>query len=258
MTSARSLRERGLLVDGVTDPQPVGGARRGRRRGLGDAPFDPTVTAAELDTCRRPADDVDEILTATERSGARQLRRRRGRSRRITVTTSSASRSRPRRHVPRAAGTGPGRCGDGGSARPRHAGPPRSSTPPTWPTAWPPRPSRVFPPPMSCTTATCRRTGGPRTGASSAGDRSPSPGCSRFDAVVYLTHAQRDDVELLIGSTGQRPRRAECIRAGGQRPQAQPSPPGRGIVMAMLVGRKRIQHAVRAVAAAATLAPSSS
>ena len=77
----------------------------------------------------------------------------------------------------------------------------------------------------------------------------------RFDAVVYLTRAQRDHVDLLFGSQDN----AHVVPHGIDPATSDPKrkrPAGRGIVMANLEGRKRVPHAVRAVAAASGVAPS--
>lgn len=76
------------------------------------------------------------------------------------------------------------------------------------------------------------------------------PRSDRFDAVVYLTKAQRRDVELLNGSEANAHVVPNAFDPASDPPRHR-RPAGRGIVMSMLVGRKRIQHAVRAVAAAA-------
>ncbi len=76
----------------------------------------------------------------------------------------------------------------------------------------------------------------------------------RFDAVVYLTHAQRDDVDLMFGPQDN----AHVVPHGIELAEAKPNrrrPAGRGIVMANLDSRKRIPHAIRAVAAAAKSVP---
>ncbi len=77
----------------------------------------------------------------------------------------------------------------------------------------------------------------------------------RFDAVVYLTHAQHDHVDLLFGPQDNTHVVPHAIELAAGEPQRR-RPAGRGIVMANLEGRKRIRHAVRAVAAASRSAPS--
>ncbi|MGI9085513.1 MAG: glycosyltransferase [Aeromicrobium sp.] len=77
----------------------------------------------------------------------------------------------------------------------------------------------------------------------------------RFDAVVHLTHAQRDHVDLLFGHQDNAHVLPHAIETATTKPNRR-RPAGRGIVMANLDGRKRIPHAVRAVAAAARTAPS--
>lgn len=72
----------------------------------------------------------------------------------------------------------------------------------------------------------------------------------RFDAVVHLTHAQRDHVDLLLGPQDNAHVVPHAIETSVPHPKRR-RPAGRGIVMANLDGRKRVPHAVRAVAAAA-------
>jgi poly(glycerol-phosphate) alpha-glucosyltransferase len=80
------------------------------------------------------------------------------------------------------------------------------------------------------------------------------PRSEEFDAAVYLTSAQRHDIELLRGT---QPNAHVVPNAFDPptTPHHRRRPAGRGIVMSLLVPRKRIQHAVRAVAAASKLAP---
>ena len=77
----------------------------------------------------------------------------------------------------------------------------------------------------------------------------------RFDAVVLLTHAQHDHVDLLFGPQDNTHVVPHAIEPATSDPKRK-RPAGRGIVMANLDGRKRIPHAVRAVAAASAKAPS--
>lgn len=72
-----------------------------------------------------------------------------------------------------------------------------------------------------------------------------------FDAVVLLTPRQKEDVEALLGPSGNLcviPNSRNVRRHEGA---AQRREPGRGLVIASLIGRKRVDHAVRAVAEAA-------
>lgn len=72
----------------------------------------------------------------------------------------------------------------------------------------------------------------------------------RFDAVVHLTQAQLDHVDLLLGPQPNAHVVPHAIKI--DTPDAtRRRPAGRGIVMANLDQRKRVDHAVRAVAAAA-------
>ena len=77
---------------------------------------------------------------------------------------------------------------------------------------------------------------------------------SQFDAVVTLSDTQRRDLELLNGSQDN-----VHVVPNAFDPTPTPlnhdRPAGRGIVMSMLVHRKRVDHAVRAVAEAADRAP---
>ena len=76
----------------------------------------------------------------------------------------------------------------------------------------------------------------------------------RFDAVVHLTHAQRGDVDLLFGRQDNAHVVPHAIEPATAKPNRRRQA-GRGIVMANLDRRKRIPHAIRAVAAAARSAP---
>jgi len=76
-----------------------------------------------------------------------------------------------------------------------------------------------------------------------------------FDAVVYLTETQRRHVELLLGAqpnTHVVPHAFEPTKANRR---TSPRSAGAGIVMANIDGRKRVDHAVRAVARAAESDP---
>lgn len=71
-----------------------------------------------------------------------------------------------------------------------------------------------------------------------------------FDGVVFLTQRQRADVEALVGEH----RNLAVIGNGRDLPpaaQQQPRNVGDGIMLASLTARKRVDHAVRAVAGAA-------
>ena len=76
------------------------------------------------------------------------------------------------------------------------------------------------------------------------------PRFGQFDAVVTLTDAQRRDIELLNG-TESRTHVVPNAFDPAPVPRTRRRPAGRGIVMSRLVRRKRLKHAVRAVAAAA-------
>ncbi len=76
-----------------------------------------------------------------------------------------------------------------------------------------------------------------------------------FDAVVYLTETQRRHVELLLGPQPHAhvvPHAIELTKAVSR---ASSRPSGSGIVMANVDGRKRVDHAVRAVSRAADSVP---
>lgn len=76
-----------------------------------------------------------------------------------------------------------------------------------------------------------------------------------FDAVVYLTETQRRHVDLLLGPQSHThvvPHAFEPTKASGRTP---PRSAGAGIVMANIDGRKRVDHAVRAVTRAAESEP---
>lgn len=76
-----------------------------------------------------------------------------------------------------------------------------------------------------------------------------------FDAVVYLTDTQRRDVELLRGVQGNAHVLPHAIELAKPITRS-PSPrPGAGIAMANIDGRKRLDHAARAVAQAAKSEP---
>lgn len=75
------------------------------------------------------------------------------------------------------------------------------------------------------------------------------PRAGAFDAIVYLTDTQRADADRLLGPQSNAhvvPNAFEHRSTSRRRRRLK----GRGIVMANLVGRKRIPHAVRAVAIA--------
>jgi poly(glycerol-phosphate) alpha-glucosyltransferase len=76
----------------------------------------------------------------------------------------------------------------------------------------------------------------------------------RFDAVVHLTYAQRHDVDLLFGTQDN----AHVVPHAIEPPASESNSrrdAGRGIMMANLEARKRIPHAVRAMAIAAKSVP---
>lgn len=75
-----------------------------------------------------------------------------------------------------------------------------------------------------------------------------------YDSVVFLTQQQRADVEKLLG-----PRDNLAVIGNGRELPAvvkqEPRDAGRGIMLASLTARKRVEHAVRAVARAAAEHP---
>ncbi|WP_181767900.1 glycosyltransferase [Streptomyces albidus (ex Kaewkla and Franco 2022)] len=71
-----------------------------------------------------------------------------------------------------------------------------------------------------------------------------------FDAVVLLTPRQKQDVETLLGPAGNLCVIPNSRRLHGHR-RTHERPPGGGIVIASLINRKRVDHAVRAAADAA-------
>lgn len=76
----------------------------------------------------------------------------------------------------------------------------------------------------------------------------------RFDAVVFLTQGQRADVDLLFGRQDNTHVIPNAYVPSSTRSRKRP--PGRGIVVASLAGRKRVHHAVRAISMAARTTPS--
>ncbi len=254
-----TLRERGLLVEGVSILNLWEELDRAGDDVWADAPFDPSVTAAELGTpgVDEPADDVGEILSPDGRVVARQLKR--------TVDEDGIP-AHHRDDVIRTEIWDRGGTFRGG-----------------WHGAWPlwrwwldrvlARPAHLIvdsPNVADCLVA-APLAGVPTTyvvhNSHVSGTREAPYGrlgrwrsftitrAHRFDAVVYLTHAQRDHVDLLFGPRDNAHVVPHAIEPAASDPKRK-RPAGRGIVMANLEGRKRIPHAVRAVATASRSAPS--
>jgi poly(glycerol-phosphate) alpha-glucosyltransferase len=76
-----------------------------------------------------------------------------------------------------------------------------------------------------------------------------------FDAVVYLTETQLRHVQLLLGPQPHAHVVPHAIEPTKTIKGSSARPPGSGIVMANVDGRKRVDHAVRAVSAAAESVP---
>jgi poly(glycerol-phosphate) alpha-glucosyltransferase len=253
-----ALRERGLLVEGVSILNLWEELDRAADDVWADAPFDPTITSAELGTpgVDEPADDVGEILSPGGTVVARQLKR--------TVDEDGV----PTQHRDDIIRT---EIWDGATF---HGG---------WHGAWPlwrwwldrvlARPAHVIvdsPNVADCLVAAPladvpvtyvvhnSHVSGTREAPYGRLGRWRSFTITRahgFDAVVYLTHAQRDHVDLLFGPQDNSHVVPHAIEPAASDPKRK-RPAGRGIVMANLEGRKRIPHAVRAVATASRSAPS--
>jgi poly(glycerol-phosphate) alpha-glucosyltransferase len=78
---------------------------------------------------------------------------------------------------------------------------------------------------------------------------------SGFDAVVYLTATQLRHVQLLLGPQPHAHVVPHAIEPTKSMSGPSTRPPGAGIVMANVDGRKRVDHAVRAVSVAAESVP---
>ena len=76
-----------------------------------------------------------------------------------------------------------------------------------------------------------------------------------FDAVVYLTETQLRHVQLLLGPQPHAHVVPHAIELTKSVSRSSVRPPGSGIVMANVDGRKRVDHAVRAVSRAAASVP---
>ncbi|MDX6232907.1 MAG: hypothetical protein QOH68_1907 [Nocardioidaceae bacterium] len=76
-----------------------------------------------------------------------------------------------------------------------------------------------------------------------------------FDAVVYLTETQLRHVQLLLGAQPHAHVVPHAIERTKPIGGSSARPPGAGIVMANIDGRKRVDHAVRAVSTAAESVP---
>ncbi len=254
-----TLRERGLLVDGVSILNLWEELDRAGDDVWADAPFDPTVSAAELGTpgVDEPADDVGEILSPDGRVVARQLKR---------IVDEDGIPTHHRDDVIRTEIWDRDGTFRGG-----------------WHGAWPlwrwwldrvlARPAHLIvdsPNVADCLVA-APLADVPTTfvvhNSHVSGTREAPYGrlgrwrsftitrAHRFDAVVYLTHAQRGHVDLLFGPRDNSHVVPHAIEPAASDPKRK-RPAGRGIVMANLEGRKRIPHAVRAVAMASRSAPS--
>ena len=249
-----SLRERGLLVDGVSILNLWEELGRTDDNLWADVPFDPDVTMSQL---HGPADDVGEIRRPDGTLLARQRWQTLGDSPTLTrrgdevVRTELFDRDETFR---------------GG-----------------WHGVWPlwrwwldstlPRPAHVVV--DSANVADCFAAAPlpdlPMTyvvhNSHVSGAREAPYGrlarwrsftmirANRFDAVVYLTHAQHRDFELLFGAQDNAHVVPHAIETNVSDPKRK-RPAGRGIVMANLDARKRVDHAVRAVAIASERAGS--
>ena len=237
-----SLRERGLLVDGVTILNLWEELEEAGDEVWTSAPFDPTVSAAELD----PDDPcVNEILNRDGTVRVRHL----GRGPDVPVEILRIE------ILDRAGGFLGGWNG-------------------TW-ALWRWWLSRVLPSQahlvvdsayVACCLAAAPLPGVPTTYVMHNNHVSENRNVpygrierwrsftasrySHFDAVVTLTDTQRRDLELLNGSQDN-----VHVVPNAFDPTPTPlnrnRPAGRGIVMSMLVHRKRVEHAVRAVSEAA-------
>ncbi len=249
-----SLRERGLLVDGVSILNLWEQLSRADDDIWADVPFDPSITTSEI---HEPADDVGEIRRPDGSLLARQRWQKLGESSTLTRRGDEVVRTELFDR-------------DGGFRGGWHG---------VWP-LWRwwidsalPRPAHMIV--DSANVADCFAAAPladiPTTyvvhNSHVSGTREAPYGrlgrwrsytmirAHRFDAVVFLTHAQRDHVDLLFGPRDNSHVVPHAIELATSDPKRK-RPAGRGIVMANLDGRKRIPHAVRAVAAASQIAPS--
>ncbi len=249
-----SLRERGLLVDGVSLLNLWEELGRADDDLWTSAPFDPSIATPELDG---PGEGIGEILRPDGSLLARQRWDTLGEDSKLTRLGDEVVRT----EIWDTAGTFRG----------------------GWHGVWPlwrwwldgalPRPAHLIV--DSANVADCLAAaplpGVPTTyvvhNSHVTGAREAPYGrlerwrsytmvrAQQFDAVVHLTHAQRDHMDLLFGHQDNAhvvPHAMEPAIAAPAGRRAR----GRGIVMANLDARKRIPHAVRAVAAAAEAAPS--
>ena len=254
-----SLRERGLLVDGVSILNLWEELGQADDDVWGTAPFDPSIAEPELDTAGPVAlaDDVAEILRPDGTVLARQRWQTLGESSTLTRRGDEVIRTEVWDR------TGTFRGG--------------------WHGVWPlwrwwldralPRPAHLVV--DSANVADCFAAAPladiPTTyvvhNSHVSGTREAPYGrlarwrsftivrAHRYDAVVYLTHAQLRHMDLLFGSQDNAHVVPHAMEPTPDNPKRK-RPAGRGIVMANLDSRKRIPHAVRAVAAAARKAPS--
>jgi poly(glycerol-phosphate) alpha-glucosyltransferase len=254
-----SLRERGLLVDGVSILNLWEELGEADDDVWATAPFDPSITEPRLETAGPPelADDVGEILRPDRTVLARQWWQTLGESSTLTRRGDEVVRT----EIWDRDGTFRG----------------------GWHGVWPlwrwwldrvlPRPAHLIV--DSANVADCFAAAPladiPTTyvvhnSHVSSNREAPYGRLARwrsftivrahqFDAVVYLTHAQHHHMDLLFGHQDNAHVVPHAIEPTADDPKRKRSP-GRGIVMANLDSRKRIPHAVRAVAAAARDAPS--
>jgi len=253
-----SLRERGLLVDGVSILNLWEELGKADDDVWATAPFDPTIAEPELDTVGPAAlaDDVGEILRPDGSVLARQR----------WQTLAASSMTRRGDEVVRTEIWDRDGTFRGG-----------------WHGVWPlwrwwldrvlPRPAHlvVDSPNVADCFAAVPLADIPTTyvvhNSHVSGTREAPYGrlgrwrsftivrADRFHAVVYLTHAQHHHMDLLFGAQGNGHVVPHAMEPTPDDPKRK-RPAGRGIVMANLSTRKRIPHAVRAVAAAARKNPS--
>ena len=248
-----SLRERGLLVDGVSILNLWEDLGQADDEIWDTARFDPTMTTPEL---TGPADDIGEILRPDGGVLARQLWR---------THDESGTETRHRDDVVRTEiwdRSGTFRGGWHGAwplwrwwldrvlARPAHlvvdspnvadclAAAPLADVPTTY----------------VVHNSHVSRTRDAPYGRLTGWRSFTIIRAHRFDAVVFLTHPQHDHIELLFGPQDNGYVVPHGIEPATDDPKRK-RPAGHGIVMANLEPRKRISHAVRAVAAASRSAP---
>ena len=249
-----SLRERGLLVDGVSILNLWEDLGQANDDDWATAPFDPTITASELNG---PADDIGEVLRPDGSVLARQ---------RWQTVDEPTTETRHRDDVVRTEVWDRGGTFLGG-----------------WHGAWPlwrwwldrvlSRPAHLVvdsPNVADCLAAApladipttyvvhnshVSRTRDAPYGRLTGWRSFTIIRAQQLDAVVFLTRAQHDHIGLLFGPPDNAHVVPHAIEPATDDPKRK-RPAGRGIVMANLDTRKRIPHAVRAVAAASRSAKS--